>query len=104
MTRLISGSISYGHLLSATRGRELELETAFAADMDKKAEGSAWLYNGLGTPERPGDLGYWVGYRIAKAYYRQAKDKKAAVREIIEIDDAKGFLAKSGWKPGMKLD
>lgn len=101
---LISGSVSYGHLQTATRGRELELETAFLADLDQKAEGSAWLYNGMGTPERPGDLGYWVGYRIAKAYYRQAKDKKAAVREIIEIDDAKGFLAKSGWKPGMKLD
>ena len=101
---LISGSVSYGHLQKATRGHELELETAFLADVDQKAEGSAWLYNGLGTPERPGDLGYWVGYRIAKAYYRQAKDKRAAVREIIEVDDATAFLAKSGWKPGMALD
>jgi hypothetical protein len=104
VAELISGSISYGHLLSATRGREQELETAFVADLDKKAEGSAWLYNGLGTPERPGDLGYWVGYRIAKAYYRQAKDKKAALRDIIEVSDAKAFLAKSGWRPGMALD
>lgn len=104
VAELISDSISYGHLLSATRGRELELETAFAADLDKKAQGSAWLYNGLGTPERPGDLGYWVGYRIAKAYYRQAKDKKAALRDIIEVSDAKAFLAKSGWRPGMALD
>lgn len=104
VAELISGSIGYGHLLTATRGRELELETAFVADLDKKAEGSAWLYNGVGTPERPGDLGYWVGYRIAKAYYRQAKDKKAALREIIEVSDAKAFLAKSGWRPGMELN
>lgn len=103
LAELISGSVSYGHLPKATRGRELELETAFQADMDAKAQGSAWLYNGMGTPERPGDLGYWVGYRIAKAYYRQAKDKRAAVREIIEIDDPKAFLAKSGWTPGMAL-
>ncbi|KRA20757.1 DUF2268 domain-containing putative Zn-dependent protease [Lysobacter sp. Root604] len=101
---LISGSVGYSHLRAATRGKELALETAFLADQDQKAEGSAWLYNGLGTPERPGDLGYWVGYRIAKAYYRQAKDKRAAVREIIEFEDAKAFLAKSGWKPGMQLD
>lgn len=101
---LISGSVGYSHLRGATRGKELALETAFVADQDQKAEGSAWLYNGVGTPERPGDLGYWVGYRIAKAYYRQAKDKRAAVREIIELDDAKAFLAKSGWTPGMQLD
>jgi hypothetical protein len=23
-----------------------------------------WLNNGPGMPEKPGDLGYWVGYRI----------------------------------------
>lgn len=101
---LISGSVSYRHLIAATKGREAELETAFLADKDKKALGSDWLYNGRGTPERPGDLGYWVGYRVAKAYYRKAKDKRAALGEIIEMPDPKAFLAASGWKPGMKLD
>lgn len=101
---LISGSVSYRHLIAATKGREAELETAFLADRDKKALGSDWLYNGRGTPERPGDLGYWVGYRVAKAYYRKAKDKRAALGEIIEMPDPKAFLAASGWKPGMKLD
>lgn len=104
LAELISGSVSYGHLPKATHGRELELETQFLADIDRKAQGSVWLYNGMGTAERPGDLGYWVGYRIAKAYYRQAKDKRAAVREIIEVQDPKAFLAKSGWKPGMDLN
>ncbi len=27
-----------------------------------------WIYNGTGTPEAPGDLGYWFGYLIATAY------------------------------------
>lgn len=101
---LISGSVSYGHLRTATRGREEELETAFVADLDKRAMGSDWLHNGLGTAERPGDLGYWVGHRIAKAYYRKARDKKAALRDIIEMRDAKAFLARSGWRPGIALD
>ncbi len=100
---LISGSVSYRHLITATKGREKALETAFLADKDRKALGSDWLYNGRGTPERPGDLGYWVGYRIAKAYYQRAADKRAALRDIIEMSDAKTFLAKSGWTPGMVL-
>jgi hypothetical protein len=101
---LISGSISYGHLAAWAKGREKETETAFLADRDEKALGSDWLYNGKGTPERPGDLGYWVGYRIAKAYYQHAADKPAAIREIIEVQDADAFLKKSGWTPGIKLD
>ena len=100
---LISGSVAYKHLAAAGRGREAEYEAAFAKDIDQKALGSAWVYNGLGTPERPGDLGYWIGYRIAKAYYANAPDKPAAIRDIIELRDEKAFLARSGWAPGMDL-
>ena len=103
VTELITGSVSYGHLAPATRGRERELETEFLADQDLSAMGSDWLYNGMGTPERPGDLGYWVGYRIAKAYYQGAADKQAALRDIIEVRDAKALVAKSGWYPGIVL-
>ena len=100
---LIAGAVSYKHLAPAVRGKEAELEAAFLRDADQTAMGSAWLYNGAGTPERPGDLGYWVGYRIAKAYYAQARDKRAAVRDIIEMRDPKAFLARSGWQPGIKF-
>ena len=104
IAELTAGSISYGHLAVWARGRENEIGRAFLADRNDKAIGSDWLYNGKGTPERPGDLGYWVGYRIAKAYYRHAADKQAAVRDIIEMQDADAFLEKSGWKPGIDLD
>jgi uncharacterized protein YjaZ len=100
---VISGSVAYKHLAAAGRGREAEYEAAFAKDVGQKALGSAWVCNGQGTPERPGDLGYWIGYRIAKAYYVNAPDKAAAIRDIIELRDEKAFLAKSGWSPGMAL-
>ena len=45
------------------------------------------------------NLGYWVGYRIVRAYYQRMPDKRAAVREILEIRDPKAFLARSGWHP-----
>lgn len=97
---LIAGDVAFVHTVDAA-GREREIETRFAADLDK-TDLSDWLYNG--TLETPGDIGYWVGYRIAKAYYRNADDKDAALRGMLEMSDAKAFLARSGWHPGIKLD
>lgn len=101
VTELIAGKIAYAYLPGLAAGREAEIETAFLADVDK-TDLSAWLYNT--APGKPGDLGYWVGYRIAKAYYAKAEDKRKALAEILEMSDAKALLAASGWTPGMRLD
>jgi uncharacterized protein YjaZ len=97
---LISGDVAYSQLRKQVSGRELQIETDFAADEDK-TDLSKWIYNG--TADKPGDLGYWVGYRIAKAYYQHAPDKRRALREILQMTDPKAFLAKSGWRPGIRL-
>jgi hypothetical protein len=94
---LIAGDVAYAHLRAQTAGREAEIETAFAAEMDR-TDLSNWLYN-AGTHANP-DLGYWVGYRIVRAYYDNAPDKRAAIREILQMTDARAFLAASGWRPG----
>lgn len=99
----MSGSVGYPLLHLWAKGREAELETAFLAEKDGKAIGSRWLYNQQGKDGWPGDLGYWVGYRVAKSYYDRAPDKAAALREIIEMRDPAAFLAQSGWTPGMTL-
>lgn len=99
----MSGSVGYPLLHQWAKGRETELETGFLAEKDGKAIGSRWLYNQQGTNGWPGDLGYWVGYRVAKSHYDRAPDKAAAFREIIEMRDPAAFLAESGWTPGMKL-
>jgi hypothetical protein len=100
-TELVAGRISYVHFDELVKGREKEIETAFVADQDKR-DLKDWLNNS--TPEKPGDLGYWVGYRIAKAYYQRASDKRAALREILEMTDPKALLARSGWHPGVALE
>lgn len=99
-SELIAGKVSNASYAARTHGREREIETAFVADEDK-TDLSNWLYNT--TPEKPGDLGYWVGYRIAKSYYQHAADKQLAVKEILEMTDPKVFLQRSGWYPGMVL-
>jgi len=101
VAELITGHVSSGYFPALTRGREKAIETAFAADVDK-TDLSDWLYNS--KPDQPADLGYWVGYRIVKTYYRHARDKRAALREILTMTDAHAFLAKSGWHPGIALD
>ncbi|MBJ7501741.1 MAG: lytic murein transglycosylase [Sphingopyxis sp.] len=99
----MTGSVGYPLLHQWAKGREKELETAFLAEKDQKAIGSRWLYNQKGSDGWPGDLGYWVGYRVAKAHYQRATDKAAAIREIIEMRDPAAFLAESGWTPGIRL-
>jgi hypothetical protein len=97
---LISGEISSYQFVGSMNGREKEIESAFVSDEDE-TDLSKWLYNG--TREKPGDLGYWVGYRIVKSYYQHADDKRRAFREILEMNDPKAFLNKSGWYPDIQL-
>ena len=50
---------------------------------------------------RPNDLGYFIGYRIAQAYYQRAADKAQAVRDIITGCGAgvHELLGRSGYAP-----
>jgi Predicted Zn-dependent protease (DUF2268) len=99
VAELISGKTGYSHFPALTKGRELEIETAFAADVDQ-TDLSRWIDNS--TMEQGNELGTWVGYRIVRAYYQRAADKQLALREILELSDPKAFLAKSGWRPAMQ--
>jgi hypothetical protein len=98
---LITGEVAF-HSPYAPSGkaRDKEVETQFVADEDK-TDLSQWIDNGSLT--EPGDLGYWVGYRIVKSYYQHADDKRRALRDILEMKDPKNFLASSGWYPGIHL-
>ncbi|UNK41056.1 DUF2268 domain-containing protein [Luteimonas sp. S4-F44] len=94
ITSLLIGRPAYLYLDPLVQGREQDIEAAFAAEMHS-ADLSNWFYNS--TPEKPGDIGYWVGSRIAKAYYEKATDKTAALHDILTASDAPAFLAASGW-------
>jgi hypothetical protein len=100
MGEMISGDVSNVAVGASAEGREKEIETRFAGDVDK-TELSDWVDNT--TSEKVGELGYWVGYRIVKSYYQNASDKRAAIREIIRMTNPHAFLAKSGWYPGIVL-
>jgi hypothetical protein len=100
IAELTSGEASESYLQRWTQGREREIGEAFLSDVDS-TDLKPWLYNGAGTPEKSGDLGYWVGYDIAKSYYTPARDKRAAIKTLLELKDPKEILAHSGWRPGL---
>lgn len=73
---------------------EAELWCEFRREMHGTDYGN-WLYNGSRSTDRPGDLGYYMGYRIAKGYYDRAEDKRQAVRDVLRIRDFDAFLEAS---------
>ena len=92
---LISGKSSNERLLIYGKGKEKQIWVDFKKEMylDKA---SNWIANGdQETPDKPADLGYWVGYQICKAYYDTAKDKQQAIYDMLHITDYKKFLEES---------
>lgn len=97
LAELISGKHIINPAYTYGDAHERELWTEFRAAMDS-TNTSAWMYQGdRAPPGKPADLGYWMGYKISKAYYDQATDKHAAVKEILLHTDSKAFLAASGY-------
>jgi hypothetical protein len=78
---------------------EAELWKEFSAHVDDK-NFFPWMY-GRPTDGKPNDLGYFVGYRIAQAYYNKAVDKRQAIRDIITArnGNVRELLAMSGYAP-----
>ena len=92
---LISGRNINEHLKVYGKTHDEEIWRDFEADM-YKPDISKWMYNALAAKDRPADLGYYVGYLITQAYYRNAKDKRQAVHDILNIQDARKFYEASG--------
>jgi hypothetical protein len=95
---LTAGEAPLRTLFQTHMRREREYWQAF----DRERAGtdiSRWLYNqGNATAEWPGDLGYFIGWRVAHAYFAKAADKDRALRELIELRDPETIYAASGYR------
>lgn len=63
---------------------EAELKRQFQADR-RGNDYRDWLYNSSANRFGVSDLGYYVGYRIASAYYAAQPDKAKAIATLIEL-------------------
>lgn len=79
---LISKGNFNKHIYEYGYGHEAALWRQFRGEM-AGSDVSNWLYGGTPRGDRPADLGYFVGFRIAQAYYERATDKRQAIRDII---------------------
>ncbi len=75
--------------------RERELWEEFQKDMTVANSTGRWLYGNSGKDGRPVDLGYWMGYKISEAHYKNSADKKQAVRDILIVKDCQELLKAS---------
>lgn len=99
LAEVAAGSHPNQHIHAYGLAHEAALWAEFTQVMNG-TDISDWLYNQGATGDgRPGDLGYFIGYRITQAYYSKATDKTAAIREIIELSNPAAFLAASGYSP-----
>lgn len=99
---LISGKTANDRLHIYARGKEKEIWQAFKHEMYLNRSYN-WIANSdQETEDRPADLGYWVGYQICKSYYDQAKDKKQAINDILNIKDYKAFFKASKYDEKMQ--
>lgn len=94
---LISGDNTIKPAYDYGNRDEQRLYKEFLSRMDS-TNYTDWLYGVSGKDSRPNDLGYWIGYKITDQYFRNASDKRRAIREILNIKDYKDFLKKSKYK------
>jgi len=81
---------------------EAELWRDFQRHMDSR-DYRRWFYNGRDSVGRggwPPDLGYWIGYRIARSFFYRRSDSAGALHDILTIQDFHDFLARSGYDGG----
>ena len=96
------GEMIAGKLMNPARNvygdrHEAALWRKFQVEMNG-ASMKNWLYNGLTIKDKPMDLGYYMGYKISESYYRNAKDKRQAIRDILDIKDFQTFLESSRYR------
>lgn len=75
---------------------EAALWAEFSTGLDSTEPGG-WFFGRPTDRTRPSDLGYFLGYRIVEAYYRNSPDKVEAVGQILAVTDYPAFLARSGY-------
>ncbi len=69
----------------------------FSPQKDKPIDAKWFLAMGDERQKRPGMLGYVIGFRICENYYKKAKDKQEALRNIITLSKPQNILQGSGY-------
>ncbi|WP_375437167.1 DUF2268 domain-containing putative Zn-dependent protease [uncultured Hymenobacter sp.] len=99
VAELVTGALGNNARLHVYgNAHEQQLWLAFQLEMDGTTTKN-WLANSdQETPEKPCDLGYYVGYKICQSYYARATNKKQALADMLTTKNFKAFLLQSGYE------
>lgn len=96
MAELLTGRSANEKAYAYGDKHEDALKKEFLTRMDGE-DYQDWLYGTSGKDDRPNDLGYWIGFKIVKAYFDKAIDKHKAVKDILTVKDYHALLKTSAY-------
>ena len=64
----------------------LKVKERFEEEMFINQRRSKWLWSDAPNEFNVRDLSYYIGYSICEIYYTKATDKKAAIKQLIDLD------------------
>lgn len=96
LTELTTGQKSNQQAYEYYMQHEEELISKFNQEMYDSSAGD-WMWAKPKNPEQPQQVGYVLGSMIVKAYYEKAKDKGAAIKDILSVSDYLAFYEQSGF-------
>ncbi len=97
VAELITGRHTNPALVEWASPRKAALFQEFA----RRAHGSyhtGWIYDAGENSGRPANVGYWIGYEIAKDFHARAAAKRTAIADIVEMRDPRALVAASSYR------
>jgi hypothetical protein len=78
---------------------EAELWKEFQPVLDSPIVNKWFLDNPDTVKNRPGSLAYFIGFRVCEAYLKASRNKKAALKELVEMQNPKKIARGSLYNP-----
>lgn len=82
----VTGTKSDAPAIEFGKANQQAVVNKFVNDLFIMTNNDNWMWGENGNELKVRDLGYYIGYEICERYYRQSKDKKIAIQELIELD------------------
>lgn len=102
---LIAELISGAHINEVAHAfgvrHEALLWSRFREEMGGTDTGD-WFFAEPADPSWPRDLGYFVGYRIARTRFEREGGGPAGIAAVVRVPDPRTFLETTGYTPGMQ--
>ena len=89
----LTGKLGSPTAFAYGRQHEGALRQQFAKAADQPIAAKWFLATADAATQQPGALGYFIGFRICESYYKQARDKEAALQTIISLSDLPALMS-----------